>query len=186
MEIGHVNDVEGGQLVTVGDHRHHVLLEQRADQHVGVSQGKIDNGQRQESAHQLRGQRGGRGVYHDEAYVRMGLGHGGVQRWHQPTGHGTDDAQTNVSHYVMAKCRDIRHQPFEFGLDTSGPGHHDLAFFGEATSGAIHQRCPQLFLQAGNMGTDVGLDGVELVGGSRERSTFGHGDEGSKLTKIHR
>ena len=74
----------------------------------------------------------------------------------------------------------------ELGLDAAGSFDDGLALDGELAGAALDEDDPELALEPGNVGRDVGLDGVQRAGGGRKAGVIGHCDQGSELSKIHR
>ncbi len=73
------------------------------------------------------------------------------------------------------------------GEDRSGPGQEHLASVGEhdASGGAFQQRCPQVGLQAADLGGDRRLGDVEVLGGSGEPAAAHDRFEVDELPQLH-
>ena len=75
---------------------------------------------------------------------------------------------------------------FELALDAGGAPDDDFPFLGEHGRRTVDQGDAELPFEPGDVGRDVGLDGVQRPCGTREGSVFGDGDEGVQLSQVHR
>ena len=82
--------------------------------------------------------------------------------------------------------RHVGDQGVELGLDAPGPRDDRLALGGEVAGGPVDEGDAQLALEAGDVGRDVRLHGVQRPGRGREAAVVGDGDEGGELAEVHR
>ena len=74
-----------------------------------------------------------------------------------------------------------------FSINLSGQSlGDDLTLDRELALGAIDQRGSDLLLEAGDVGREVALHGVQGSRGGGEGLMFGHGEKRVELAEIHR
>ena len=188
--LGEPFDGDAGRLGSAG-----VLGVQRAmrassnsgsGQQVGSSTGRFTTARSSVPARELGEQRGGAGL--DQHHCTLGWASAmASQQAGKPAAGRADHAEAHRARDFVERRGHVGLQRVEFGLDTiRARVDHQLAERRKTARGPIDQRDRQFPFQAGDVGRDVRLDGVEGAGGRRERSVVGHGSEGGELTKIHR
>ena len=116
----------------------------------------------------------------------MAAGHRLDERGHQPAGGGADDADAAHAGDLVAHRGDVGGEGVELGLDAAGPLDHDRALLGHLARGPVDEGDPELLLQPGDVGRDVGLHGVQGSGCRGEAPVVDHGEHGVELAQVHR
>ena len=185
VEVGHGQIGGLGQRVADRHHQHQVLVEQGPSDDVGTGHRQVDDGQLEASSRELRLQRGRGGLDHGQVDLGMGDGHPFEQPGDQPPGRRTDHAEPDAPFNLVAEGGHVGHHGLDLAGDASGPLDDSLALLGQLTPMAVDQLDAELLLQPGDVVGHIGLDRVQGVGGQREASTIGDGDDGGELAKIH-
>ena len=148
--------------------------------------GEGEHGQVEAPRRQLGLEARGGAVGHHQVEPGVALGQLGQEHGHEPAGRGADHADPDVAGHRLAQGPDVGDQGVELAHDPVGPGHHDLAVGGEPARRAVDQGGPQLPLEPGHVGRDVGLDRAQMVGRGRERAVLGHRHQGLEMSEFHR
>ena len=164
---------------------HEVLLEQRLGGELEIVDGQVDDGEVEVPGLQLERERRRARLDHDGAHAGVLDPQPVEQARHEPAGGGADDAEAHVAAQLGAEARDVGPDRVELGLDAPRPGHHRGAFLGEPAGAAVDQRGAELVLEAGDVGRDVRLHGVERLRGAGERAVLRDGDQGLELAHVH-
>ena len=150
--------------------------------------GQVDDGEVEVVAEELGDERRGGGVDHDHVDLRDASSRDALR------------ARSGTSQRPMVPMQPRRTSPVTSSrraatsaamasssrLDVAGPVDHDLALLGERAGGPVDEGDAQLALEAGDVGRDVRLHGVQGPGGGREAAVVGDGDEGGELSEVHR
>jgi hypothetical protein len=190
LEVGQV--VEGerpvavGQDVALGDDQHEVLLEEEPGDQVLAADREVEDRHVQLAAGQLGLEARGGALDDDEAELRVPLGHRVHQPGDQPPCGGADHAHADGAGDLVLARGDIGQQGVELGQDPPGPRHHDGALLGEPAVGPVDERGPQLLLEPGHVGRDVGLHGAQVIGRRREGSVVADGGQCLQVSEFHR
>jgi hypothetical protein len=116
----------------------------------------------------------------------MALTHQPEQAGDQPAADGSDAAQAHLPGDLVEHRGHVGPERVELAAHPAGPLDHHLTLLGEGAAVAVDQYRPQFTLEPGDVGGDVGLDGVERARRGRERSFVGDGHEGGELAEVHR
>ncbi len=185
-QIAQVDPLTIVQGMAFGGDQDRFLVEQRVERDVRMVGGQIDDGEVEGAGDQLGHEAGGRGVEDDQIDTWMGVRQRLEQGGHRPAGHRPDDADPDPPDDLVAEGRDVGAQVLELGLDAAGPIDHGLPLVGEQPGRPIDAGGADLALEAGDVGGDVALHGVERSGRGRERAVVGDGDEHLELAEVHR
>ena len=181
LERTHAELALGRQRVPDGNDEDEVLLEERGDRDVGSGRREVEDREIDLAGRQLSVEPGGRGLDEDEAELGISLRSDAHQLGHEPPGSCADDPDPNRSCDVVGEGDDVREQGVQLRLHPPGAGNDELSSLGQVAVRAVHELTAQLSLELLDMSRDVGLHGLERVGGGRERAVVVDGDESAQL-----
>ena len=122
---------------------------------------------------------------HDDPHVGVALRHGLHEGRDEPAGGGADEPDAAGAGDVVANRRHVGHEGVQLALDAAGPFDHDGALLGDVARGPVDEGRPELPLEAGDVGRDVGLDRVQGPGSGGEAAVVDHGEHGVELAQVH-
>ena len=172
----------------LGHQADEILLEEVLDGQPGVDDGLGDDRHRHLVVHDLGGQALRRPLVDAEHDARGPLLEVADQGRDEPAAGRAHDPEAGVAGLEALEEREVDPHGLELAPDAAGPLQHDPPELRRSGSPPApdEYRDAEFPLQLADLLGDVRLDGVQHLGGRRERTRLGDGQQGIKMPDLHR
>ncbi len=140
---------------------HEVFLEERLGRELDVVGGQVHDGEVEVTRKELERERGGARFDDDRVDPGMVLAEAVEEAGYEPASGRADDPEAHIATELGAEAGDVGTDRVELGLHPARPRHDCSAFSREPTGLAVDEGRAELALEAGDVGRDVRLNGVQ-------------------------